>query len=75
MSNKQAEHVPPSGPVYPALHLHAEMAVFPVPDVAELAGQAAHASAPVQSLYVFTGQREQEPEGPVEPGPQGGGAT
>ena len=69
-----AEHVPPSGPVYPRLHLHAEMAVFPSVSVTELI-QYVHASAPVEPLYVFTGQEEQEPEGPVEPGPQGGGAT
>jgi len=64
-----AHGVLPSVPVYPALHLHAEMAVFPWVSVTELI-QYVHASAPVQLLYVFTGQEEQEPAGPVEPGPQ-----
>ena len=45
------EQDPPSGPVYPMLHLHAAAAVEPVaPSVLEDAGQLVHVAEPVVLL-------------------------
>ena len=62
-----AAHVLPSGPVYPDLQRHAEMAVFPVPDVTELI-QSVHRALPVAPLYLLTAHAAHVlPSGPVYP--------
>ena len=69
LSAKQAEGVPPSGPVYPAGATHAVAAVEPVkPSVAELSEQFEHAPSPTAALKVSTGHAVNGPPlGPVYP--------
>jgi hypothetical protein len=61
-------HVPPLGPVYPALQVQDINSVDPVASVELPAGQVVHAPAPVDCLYVPVGQAVHvPPDGPVNP--------
>jgi len=63
-----AVHSPPSGPVYPALHLQAVTLSFPAADVESDDGQAKHSALPAVSLYVpATHAVHSPPSGPVYP--------
>ena len=64
----QGEQVPPSAPVYPALHLQSVITVLPGGEC-ELAGQTlTHDSDPKMLLYVPAEQGSQGPRsGPVYP--------
>ena len=46
-----AVHSPPSGPVYPVLHLQSVKALLPAGEL-EPVGQSEHCALPVMSLYV-----------------------
>ena len=58
---KHAEHTPPSGPVYPVLHVHVVDVLAPRATEYELAGHAEHvpaAVAPIVDRYVPAEQSE-----------------
>ena len=62
---KHAEHTPPSGPVYPVLHVHVVDVLAPRATEYELAGHPAQvpaAVAPVVDRYVPAEQSEQAAE-------------
>jgi len=49
---EHAEHSPPSGPVYPAMHSQSVTLSLPSDDEAVVDGQAKHSVLPVSSLYL-----------------------
>jgi len=57
----QAVHVPPSGPVYPALHVHAAADVAAVVVKYVSTAQSVHASVPAAVLYFPAGHSVQDP--------------
>jgi hypothetical protein len=57
----QAAHVPPFGPVYPALHWQSAAASLPG-GLALKAGHASHAWSPRPALKALAGQAAQAPE-------------
>ncbi len=60
---------PPSGPVYPTLHVQLLRSVFLVKKVYEFAGHVVHACEPSQSLYLPSAHSAHgPPSGPVNPG-------
>ena len=62
-----AVHVPPSGPVDPALHVHAVKEVLPT-GALEFAGQSVQAANPFTALYCpATHAAQGPPFGPVDP--------
>jgi hypothetical protein len=66
----QAVHAPPSGPVYPRLHLQLVCAVDPTTDC-ELAVQSMHVAEPVAVLnFPAPHSVHVPPSGPVNPGLQ-----
>ncbi len=59
-------HVPPFGPVYPAMQIHAVEDVCPEDECAEFDGQAVHPCEPLDGLYVDAPHAEHVPPfGPV----------
>jgi hypothetical protein len=64
---KHCVHVPPSGPLHPALHKHAVRAVLPAGEI-EFAGQPKQPESPVPDLYVSLKHCVHVPPlGPLDP--------
>jgi hypothetical protein len=65
---KHAQHVPPSGPQYPALQIQAVTVVCPVAECPEFSLQAVQAAEPLSVLYVPAAHAMHvPPSGPVDP--------